>query len=77
MAPQLWIYFAATIPLTIAVVAFVLLWDRKRERRVKAQARELDRGVEAMERDVMVQMSRRRSVARKVDFGEKEDEEDY
>jgi len=77
VAPQLWIYFAATIPLTIAVVAFVLLWDRKRERRVKAQARELDRGVEAMERDVMVQMSRRRSVARKVDFGEKEDEEDY
>jgi len=65
------------IPLTLAVVAFVWLWDRKRERRVKAQARELDVGVEAMERDIMVQMSAQRSAARKTGFGEKEDEEDF
>jgi hypothetical protein len=60
----------------MAVVAFVWLWDRKRERRVKAQARELDIGLEAMERNIIVQTRKQRLVGRKMDIEEREDEEE-
>lgn len=76
VAPQLWIYFAVSVPLTVLVVMAVWLWDRKRERRVKANAAVLETGLEAMERDVMLQM-RRQTTRKAVSFAEKDDEDDY
>jgi Mg2+ and Co2+ transporter CorA len=71
--PQLWIYFAATVPLTLAVVAFLLLWDRKRERRVKRQAKLLEGGLEIMEREIALQV-RRPAPAAKLSVKDSDDE---
>ena len=60
VAPQLWIYFAVAGPLTLAVVLFMWLWDRKREKRAKKAANVLEAGVMNMEKDVMMQLQRQR-----------------
>jgi len=60
VAPQLWIYFVVTAPLTLAVVLFMWLWDRKREKRAKKATNALEAGVMGMEKDVMLQLRRQR-----------------
>lgn len=77
VSSQLWIYFAATIPLTALVVAFVLLWDRKRERKAKAEARHLELGVQAMEQNVVMKMVQQKTLKPVAPAGKDDDWDDF
>lgn len=59
MSDQFWIYWALTIPITMAVVAVWVFWDRRRERRYDREDADLEVGVEAMERLIMSNMRKR------------------
>jgi len=75
VSPQIWIYFVVTIPITIIVVAAMLLWDRKREKKSKQRVVALETGLELMEKDILVQI-RRHNTKQSLGLGHK-DHEDY
>lgn len=63
VSPLLWIYFAISVPLTIAVVVCWHLWDRRREQRYAEEDKDLEAGIEKMEAQIM-QTMRQRTMSR-------------
>ncbi|KAK3985143.1 hypothetical protein QBC44DRAFT_275695 [Cladorrhinum sp. PSN332] len=53
LSPQIWIYFAFTIPLTCLVVLGWLWWDRARQIRWARKESELDESIKDMEEEIL------------------------
>ncbi len=59
VAPQLWIYFAITIPLTLAIVLFWRWWDARREAVYAHEDIDIEAGIEKLESRIMANMRQR------------------
>lgn len=59
VSPLLWIYFAITIPVTLAIVVGWRWWDRRREARYAAEDRDIEEGIDKMEAQIMATMRKR------------------
>lgn len=59
VAPQLWIYFVITIPLTLIIVLIWRIWDKRREKKYEAEDEDLEVGIENMEAKIMSNMRKR------------------
>jgi len=56
---RFWIYWAITIPITALIVGIWYVWEKKRERRYENEDQDLERGSEAMEKEIMAMMRKR------------------
>lgn len=56
---QFWIYWAVTIPTTVLIVAVWYFWEKNRERRYDIEDRDLEKGSEDMEKEIMATMRKR------------------
>lgn len=61
VAPTLWIYFAITIPLTIAVLAALFWWDRTREKKFAEEEAEVSTTLPDLERRVVTSLREKRT----------------
>lgn len=61
VAPTLWIYFAITIPLTIAVLAALFWWDRSREKKFAEELLEVSTTLPDLERRVVTSLREKRT----------------
>lgn len=59
VAPTVWIYFAITIPLTLAILLFWRWWDKSRERQYAEEDMDLEAGIDRMEAQIMATMRKR------------------
>lgn len=59
VSPQLWIYFAITIPLTLTIVLAWRVWDRQRTAKYAHEDVDLEAGIDAMEAQIMAMMRKR------------------
>lgn len=59
VSDQFWIYWIVTVPITVIVVTGWWVWERRRERMYEEEDRDLERGSEGMEREIMANMRRR------------------
>ncbi|KAK1598711.1 uncharacterized protein LY79DRAFT_252917 [Colletotrichum navitas] len=59
ISKDLWVYFAITIPLTIAIVVGWILFDRRREGKFASEDADLEKNIEHMEADIMAMMRKR------------------
>ncbi|KAK3322432.1 hypothetical protein B0H66DRAFT_495321 [Apodospora peruviana] len=59
VSPDLWIYFAITIPLTAAIVLFWRWWDRRREAKYAKEDADIEVGIDEMEQKIMAAMRKR------------------
>lgn len=59
VAPSFWVYWAITVPITIAIVAFWYFYDKRREAMYCKEDTDLEKGSEAMEKDIMATMRNR------------------
>jgi hypothetical protein len=59
VSAQFWIYWVVTVPITAVVVGGWWVWERRRERMYEEEDRDLERGSEGMEREIMANMRRR------------------
>ncbi len=59
VAPMLWIYFAITVPVTLAIVSFLVWWDKRREKVYAAEDADIETGIETMEAQIMATMRQR------------------
>ncbi|KAK4043170.1 hypothetical protein C8A01DRAFT_13221 [Parachaetomium inaequale] len=59
VSPLLWIYFAITIPVTLAIVICWRWWDRRRERKYAQEDADIEEGIEKMEAQIMATMRKR------------------
>ncbi|KAI1393743.1 uncharacterized protein F4822DRAFT_23034 [Hypoxylon trugodes] len=55
----LWVYFAVTIPLTLVIVLFWYLIDEKREKKYREEDREIEKGIDTMEKDILAIMRKK------------------
>jgi hypothetical protein len=56
---RFWIYWAITIPVTIFIVGIWHVWEKRRERKYESEDRDLEKGSEDMEKDIMATMRKR------------------
>ena len=73
MSNQFWIYWAVDIPITILIVAFWYVWEKKREARYNREDEDLEKGSEHMEKDIMAAM-RKRTMSKASTWGTKKQE---
>ncbi|RKU47971.1 hypothetical protein DL546_003815 [Coniochaeta pulveracea] len=66
--PQLWIYFAIAIPLTLLIVLIWWIWERSREKMYAKDDVDLEEGIEKMEAHIMSNM-RKRTMSKVRTFG--------
>lgn len=59
LSPKFWVYWVITIPLTIGIVAFWYVYEKRREARFDKEDADLEKGSEDMEKDIMATMRRR------------------
>ena len=59
VAPQLWIYFIITVPLTLAIVLFYRWYDKRREAMYKEEDMDIEAGIEKLESRIMGTMRQR------------------
>ncbi|ODA80038.1 hypothetical protein RJ55_02996 [Drechmeria coniospora] len=59
VAPQLWIYFVVTIPLTAIIVCSWWCFDRRREAQYAVDDEDLEKDIEKMEKDIMFHLRKR------------------
>ncbi|KAF2962709.1 hypothetical protein GQX73_g10865 [Xylaria multiplex] len=59
VSQELWIYFAITIPLTLAIVGTWWALDRRREKAYELEDRDIERGIEQMESDMLAVMRKK------------------
>ncbi|KXX79476.1 Magnesium transport protein CorA [Madurella mycetomatis] len=59
VAPELWIYFAITIPMTLIIVLLWWWWDRRRDAQHAKEDADLEHGIEKMEVQIMAMMRKR------------------
>lgn len=53
ISPRFWIYWAATVPFTLIVVAAYFLWERRRQALHKLESENLERDIDLLEAKVM------------------------
>lgn len=53
VSPMLWVYFVITGPMTLVIVLFWRWWDRRREVKYDAEDRELEKGIEVLEKQII------------------------
>lgn len=56
---RFWIYWVVTIPVTMLIVAIWYVWEKKRDARYDKEDRDLEKGSEDMEREIMAMMRKR------------------
>ncbi|OAA34448.1 Mg2+ transporter protein, CorA-like/Zinc transport protein ZntB [Metarhizium rileyi] len=56
---DLWIYFAVTIPITAAIVAIWVWFDRRREAQYARDDEDLEQNIDKMEKDIMFHLRKR------------------
>ena len=54
-----WIYWAVTIPVTIVIVAWWYIWEKRRELKYNREDMDLEKGSEDMEKNIMAMMRKR------------------
>lgn len=59
VAPQLWIYFVITVPLTVFIVLIWRIWDKRREKQYAEEDKDLEIGIDNMEERIMSNMRKR------------------
>jgi hypothetical protein len=59
VSPQFWLYWAISLPLTLAIVMIWWIWERQREKRYEQEDTELEKGVETMEIQIQSAMRKR------------------
>lgn len=59
VAPELWIYFAITVPMTLIIVLLWWWWDRRRDARHAKEDADVEQGIEKMEGQIMAMMRKR------------------
>ncbi|KAK4198187.1 hypothetical protein QBC40DRAFT_284259 [Triangularia verruculosa] len=59
VSPQLWIYFVITVPLTLLIVLIWRVWDRRRDKKYETEDADIEKGIEAMEQQIMTAMRKR------------------
>ncbi|EQL02534.1 hypothetical protein OCS_01751 [Ophiocordyceps sinensis CO18] len=59
VASQFWIYFAVTIPLTVAIVLSWWWFDRRREAQYAKDDEDLEKNIDKMEREIMFHLRKR------------------
>ncbi|GAB1320575.1 Magnesium transport protein CorA, transmembrane region [Madurella fahalii] len=59
VAPELWIYFAITVPMTLIIVLLWRWWDKRRDARYAKEDADIEKGIEKMEAQIMATMRKR------------------
>jgi hypothetical protein len=59
VSPLLWIYFAITVPITLAIVLCWRWWDKRREVKFAKEDEDIEKGIERMEAEIMATMRKR------------------
>lgn len=59
VSPDLWIYFVITVPLTLLIVLIWRIWDKRRDKKYEAEDADIEKGIEAMEQQIMTAMRKR------------------
>jgi hypothetical protein len=59
VSPNFWIYWVVTIPVTVAIVIFWYVWEKRREAMYDKEDADLEKGSEDMEKDIMATMRKR------------------
>ncbi|KAH9887466.1 hypothetical protein F4778DRAFT_786310 [Xylariomycetidae sp. FL2044] len=59
VSQELWIYFAVTVPLTLAIVLSWWGLDRMREKKYAEQDTEIEKGIERLETDILAVMRKK------------------
>ncbi|KAI9740653.1 MAG: hypothetical protein M1818_004617 [Claussenomyces sp. TS43310] len=59
VSPQFWIYWAVALPLTVLIVGWWYVWERRREKRYEQEDSALEKGVETMELSIQKEMRQR------------------
>lgn len=59
VSSNFWIYWAITVPLTMAIVGFWYVWEKRREAIYDKEDVDLEKGSEDMERQIMAMMRKR------------------
>lgn len=59
VSPQFWIFWAVTIPMTVVIVGIWWVWERGREKKYDLEDRDLEKGSEDMEKNIMAMMRKR------------------
>ncbi len=59
VAPEFWIYWVFTLPLTVVVVAGWIFWEKRKEARYRTEDARLEEGVENLEMDIQKAMRQR------------------
>lgn len=59
ISPDLWVYFAMTIPLTGLIVGSWIFFNQRRKRKLRADQLAVEGDVENMEREIMATIRRK------------------
>ena len=59
VSSRFWIYWVVTVPVTVAIVAIWYVWEKKRDARYDREDKDLEKGSEAMEKEIMAMMRKR------------------
>lgn len=59
VSSQFWIYWAVSIPLTMIIVGIWYVWEKRREAKYDKEDTDLEKGSEAMEKEIMATMRKR------------------
>ena len=59
ISPDLWVYFAMTIPLTGVIVGSWIYFNQRRKRKLRRDQRAVEDDVEVMEREIMATIRRK------------------
>jgi hypothetical protein len=59
VSTKFWIYWVCSIPLTVGIVAFWYVYEKRREARFEKEDADLEKGSERMEKDIMAMMRKR------------------
>lgn len=73
VAPELWIYFVVTLPVTITILVGWWLWDHKRENQFRLEDKNIDKEIHDMEKECIKSM-RQRNLSRYETWGTKKRE---
>lgn len=64
VSSSFWIYWAVTIPLTVLCVFMWYMWERNTEKKYTREDEDLEKGSDNMEREIMAQIQRRRTMGK-------------
>jgi hypothetical protein len=59
LSPKFWVYWVITVPLTIGIVAFWYVYEKRREAIYDKEDADLEKGSDDMEKDIMATMRKR------------------